>query len=316
MLWAITSYFNPARYARRLANYREFRSRLMVPLVTVELARDVAALQLREDDAEILVQLTGEDRLWQKERLLNLALRALPPDCCEVAWLDGDIVIEADEWPRRVSDALARVPLVQPFSTFHDVPRDGDVRHSTERHAWRGGDSLGRRLARGESVDELFRRNIGHRLHRGHAVGFAWAARRSLLERHGLYDGCILGSGDKAILIAALGRFDFLDRLEMNERQTAHFLSWAEPFFADVGAEIGYADATLLHLWHGDLKERRYRRRHEEFKRFGFDPFVDIAPDAHGCWRWTTPKTEMRAYVADYFAARNEDGTAIAEPDP
>ncbi len=311
MLWAITSYFNPAGYARRLANYREFRSNLTVPLVTVELARETSKLQLRPDDAEIFIQLTGEDRLWQKERLLNVAIRALPLECREVAWLDCDIVLDADDWPRRVHEALARFPLVQPFDRFHDVPPDADLRERHHPTGWRGGDSFGRRLAEGVSVDELFRRNIGHRLKRGHAVGFSWAARRGLLERHGLYDACILGSGDKAILIAALGRFDLLDRLEMNERQTAHFLAWAEPFFADVRGEIGYADATLFHLWHGELKERRYRRRHEEFRRFGFDPFADIALDAQGCWRWTTAKTEMRAYLADYFAARNEDGAPI-----
>ena len=36
MLWAITCYFNPTGYRRRLQNYRAFRERLNVPLVTVE----------------------------------------------------------------------------------------------------------------------------------------------------------------------------------------------------------------------------------------------------------------------------------------
>jgi hypothetical protein len=37
-LWAITSYFNPMGYRRRLANDRVFRENLNVPLVTIELA--------------------------------------------------------------------------------------------------------------------------------------------------------------------------------------------------------------------------------------------------------------------------------------
>jgi hypothetical protein len=36
--WGITSYFNPAGYVRRRANYRRFRDRLGIPLVTVELS--------------------------------------------------------------------------------------------------------------------------------------------------------------------------------------------------------------------------------------------------------------------------------------
>jgi hypothetical protein len=31
-LWVIASYFNPVGYRRRLANYRLFRERLIVPL--------------------------------------------------------------------------------------------------------------------------------------------------------------------------------------------------------------------------------------------------------------------------------------------
>ena len=37
-LWAITSYYNPLAYRRRRENYRIFRQRLKVPLLTVELA--------------------------------------------------------------------------------------------------------------------------------------------------------------------------------------------------------------------------------------------------------------------------------------
>lgn len=88
-LWAITSYFNPVGYRRRLTNYRVFRRRLTVPLVTVELAHH-GVFELERGDAEILVQLTSPDILWHKERLLNVALKALPVECRQVAWLDGD----------------------------------------------------------------------------------------------------------------------------------------------------------------------------------------------------------------------------------
>jgi hypothetical protein len=184
-LWAITSYFNSRGYARRLANYREFRRRLGAAGHRRAGARPRDA-PAAPGDADRLVQLTGEDRLWQKERLLNVALRALPPDCGEVAWLDCDVVLDADDWPRRVSDALSRFTLVQPFAGFREVPPDAGAWVPAAGAAWKSGDAFGRRLAAGVPVDELFRRGLGNRLKRGHAVGFAWAARRGLLERHGL----------------------------------------------------------------------------------------------------------------------------------
>jgi hypothetical protein len=76
-LWAITYYFNPMRYESRRLNYRVFRRRLGIPLLAVELSFDGIS-DLGRDDADILVSLHGGDILWQKERLLNLALGALP----------------------------------------------------------------------------------------------------------------------------------------------------------------------------------------------------------------------------------------------
>jgi hypothetical protein len=76
-VWAIASYYNPVGYRRRLANYRLFRANLGIPLVTVELSFD-GRFELAEDDADILIQLTGGAVLWQKERLLNLAAKAVP----------------------------------------------------------------------------------------------------------------------------------------------------------------------------------------------------------------------------------------------
>ena len=37
-LWAVTCHFNPCGYHRRIANYRVFRDRLQIPLLTVELS--------------------------------------------------------------------------------------------------------------------------------------------------------------------------------------------------------------------------------------------------------------------------------------
>ena len=58
-LWAITSYFNPMGYRRRLENYRIFREHLQVPLLTVELGYG-RALDLNHGDADIL-ELDGHE---------------------------------------------------------------------------------------------------------------------------------------------------------------------------------------------------------------------------------------------------------------
>jgi len=64
-MWVITSYFNPARYKRRLSNYKRFRADLGAPLVTVELSID-GMFELTSEDADILIQINGGAVLWQK----------------------------------------------------------------------------------------------------------------------------------------------------------------------------------------------------------------------------------------------------------
>ena len=66
-LYAITSYFNSAKYQTKLNNYRLFHKSLAVPLITVELSFD-GEFELTSADADILVQISGGAVLWQKER--------------------------------------------------------------------------------------------------------------------------------------------------------------------------------------------------------------------------------------------------------
>jgi hypothetical protein len=293
-LWALTSYFNPMRYRRRYANYRAFRDRLNVPLVAVELAHS-PDFELTEEDADVLIQLRDGDVMWQKERLLNVALASVPDTCRKVVWVDCDIVFETEDWAERVDALLERFVLVQAFSHAHHLDTDGEAiaTQPSAAHALASGtNEFGRPTLRGAGSTNN---------------GLAWAARRELLEDAGFYDACVVGGGDLAMVAAAHGRFDVATR-NMSDRQVGHYLEWARPYHEMTGAETGFADGLVSHLWHGDVESRRYRDRHDGLKRFGFDPADDIAHTADGAWRWNTDKPDLHAHVRSYFASRNEDG--------
>src|SRR5204863_6778750 len=91
--------------------------------------------ELENDDAEILVQLRGTDVLWQKERLLNLALDALPSGCRNVLWVDCDVVFGRDDLVEHTFRLLDRFVLVQPFSHLLRMPRDWQPRAATAPEA-------------------------------------------------------------------------------------------------------------------------------------------------------------------------------------
>jgi hypothetical protein len=108
---------------------------------------------------------------------------------------------------------------------------------------------------------------------------------------------------------APLGWFDCLVRVAcLNSIRAAHYRRWAEPFFDSVRGRVSYIPGRLFHLWHGELRNRRYGQRHRARELLDFDPGADIAIDRGGCWRWNSDKPDLHEYVRTYFAQRREDG--------
>lgn len=307
-VWGITSYFNPAAYRSRLANYRAFHERLAVPLMTVELAFD-GDFQLGPDDADALLQIRGRDVMWQKERLLNVALSRLPNDCTAVAWLDCDVILERDDWPQRALAALDDHVLVQPFDHAYELPRDVLPTDVPRSELEPGQPSFARQLAEGaltHGVLEAWRVNGDRTTLRD---GYAWVGRRDVLQRHGFYDARVTGGSTRDLACAALGAFDpLIDGRPMTDAQREHLLCWARSFYASVQGRIGCLEGAVYHLWHGDLEDRRYTVRHTELLSHDFDPSRDIALDEAGCWRWNSDKPDLHAHVREFFAVRREDG--------
>jgi hypothetical protein len=308
-LWAVTAYFNPCGYRSRLANFRAFRARLEVPLVAVELAYGGRA-ELGPGDADVLVRVPGQDVLWQKERLLNVGLGALPESCDAVAWLDCDVVFAAPGWARRVLEALDVSPVVQPFSTMYDLPRGMGPDDTARCPGERARISLAAGMASGRLPLDIFSTQ-GASMRLRYSPGHAWAARRSILRAHGLYDAFVMGGGDKVMAAAFFGLARASARAyDLTEARARHYLEWALPLGECVRGQVGFADLVLYHLWHGDPDRRAYGDRYRGFERFDFDPAKDIRLAAGGAWSWSSDKPEMHAHVRRYFAQRHEDGGA------
>ena len=307
-IWAITAYFNPHGYRRRLRNYRIFQRRLSVPLVTVELAYS-PRFELATDDADVLIQLRGRDVLWQKERLLNIALGALP-DCCQhVAWLDSDIIFDRDNWPKLAIQGLEQFPMIQLFTTAYDFTRDAPPNPFGSHHVQHAVDSLVHRVRLGGAASNLLFPEDQTRRPGGWAFGLAWAIRRDAIQPHGFYDACVVGAGDVAINSSAFGELNgVISWMHMNRRRAEHYLEWARPFCDTIRGRVGCIGGGVYHLWHGNLMSRGQKYRHLRFKEFEFDPYEDVTLDDQHVWRWNSDKPAMHRYLRAYFAMRKEDG--------
>lgn len=307
-LWAISCYFNPADWQRRLHTYRIFREALGVPLVTVELGFE-GRLDLTPADADRLIQIPSGEVLWQKERLLNLALDALPADCEAVAWLDCDVLFARADWSVLTLRALEASPLVQLFQQVHYLDPHWRPGMAFADAVERSRPSLAAGVAAGCPVRECLVHPSLDQRPGTYANGMAWAARRELLDHHGLFDASIIGGGDRAISCAAFGCFDHVFAWHrLSSHQQAYYLRWAEPFHADCRGCVGVVNGDIYHLWHGKAADRGLGSRHGGLAQFDFNPFTDIALDARACWRWASHKPALHAFVRDYFRSRREDG--------
>jgi hypothetical protein len=308
-LWAITSYFNPLHYERRVSNYHHFRRHLTVPLVTVELGFGGKS-QLTSGDAEILIQLQGGSALWQKENLLNIALSHLPSYVSCVAWLDCDIRLLDSDWDTKALMALGEHKLVQLFSELYDLTANHDPLY-VPTHDVPSGFSITNLMSNGKIGRQEFRPSNSLEVRRA-AFGLAWAASRDLMNQHKFYEAAVLGSGDRAMFCAAVGRFeDAVDTLHMNKAREIHYLRWAKPFFEQIGGQVTFLSGSLVHSWHGELENRHYASRHRNFNSFAFDPALDLRRDEQGIISWDPSRGDLETFALDYFRSRHEDGPAV-----
>jgi 8-oxo-dGTP pyrophosphatase MutT (NUDIX family) len=302
-LWSITCYFNPCRYKTKRANFDAFREGLAkvgANLLTVELAFEDEPFELPESDD--VLRLRGGGLMWQKERLLNIAAATLPASCRKIAWLDNDVIFGNPNWVEQTSQALDKYMVVQPFDRVVRLPQ-GHMKFQ----------GVGERY---ESYASVFARapkiaRSGEFAVHGHC-GFAWAARRELFEEVGLYDVCLTCSGDHLMSHAFAGGLKVTPctghMLGAQRAYRSHYFTWAIKTRDLVAGRLGVVPGPLLHLWHGDLVNRRYGELNDEFKTFDFDPDKHLRYDENGLWEWADAPPEMREWARKLFWMRREDG--------
>lgn len=314
-LWLITAYFNPIGYHSKRRNYEHFRQHVCASglrLLTVECAFGDAPFSFPA--SADLLHVRAKHVMWQKERLLNVAVAHLPAQCTKIAWLDCDIVFENPAWALETSRRLEHSPVVQPFEQVIRLTREG-----VGERDWRAIDSFGRRSRMPARVFSALDSHAGEpnaMVRHGH-TGYVWAARREVIARSGLYDACIIGGGDHLIAHAMRGESasPCVARVFAgNEAHGAHFARWSETLYPAVGGKIDHVPGTILHLWHGDNARRRYVARHGQLAQFGFDPRRDIRLGIDGCWEWASDKPALHNWAAAYFAQRYEDGEPASDP--
>ncbi|MBX8633125.1 MAG: hypothetical protein KHF84_01250 [Thermoplasmata archaeon] len=301
-LWVVSTYFDSEGFAsksRALRAYLRSITKSGIHWLLVEGSFGKRPFVLPA--SEHVIHIHCPSVMWQKERLLNLAIHHLPKSCHKVAWLDTDIFFENPRWAIETSQLLNEVPIVQPFDTALWLPK-GQTRFRGRGIVWSGFAATARRHP-GLFLSGDFDRH-------GHS-GYAWAARREIVEKHGLYDRSVVGSGDHLMAHAMMG--DLSSPCVTNSVGAANpfrdsFHRWAKSFHRDVQSQVGFVPGAVLHRWHGDRKKRRYYKRMVGMLARGYDPDRDVFISQTGALEWTEQGSKLGRWMKDYFTGRREDG--------
>jgi len=264
-------------------------------LLTVECALPDQAFEIPPGRGVLHVRSAAV--LWQKERLLNIALDAVSNTCRFVAWVDCDLIFLNHNLIKDIVHSLEEYAVTQIFDGMIRLPRGCLEPSNGEQpsESFMGGllDSLSRPL----------KARVGH-------PGFAWAARREILEAcNGFYDACIIGGADRVMAHAFLGDYHapVVSRIAIGPI-APHYLEWARGTYRVVHGSMSVVRGTVLHLWHGESGNRLYFERHISVADLGFNPYEDLIKNYWGCWEWASSKPKLQDWIHAYFTARHEDG--------
>lgn len=300
----ITTYYNPCHYKRRRDNYDRFIEGLRkqnVPCLTIETA-------LPDEEFELpsklgVIQMKTEALMWHKERLLNLAANWLPDEYDIIAWIDCDVLFDDASWVKELEELMKDYPIAQLWTSADRLNSKGE--------------SIGDVVASFASKTALMDPSSIHfsqtRYDEHGHTGYAWAMRRELFEKIGLYDAAIAGSADHFMAHAIFGDCGFCIQncLKKSKEQLTHLQSWSQEFFNLTQGKLGVLSGNIRHLWHGEAKHRRYFLRQWDLAHLRYNPWTDLIrnPGEPLSWAPTTLQNKPRLvnYFKAYFQSRRED---------
>lgn len=296
LLYVILTYFNYCKSKRRQQLFLEFVERMKsnrgIKIVVVEATyqNDAYDLPSRISGVSQHIGFRVKDRIWLKENLINLAVQRLPKDWNVMAWIDADITFLNTEWVQETLRALELNDVLQLFQTCIQMGPDGE--------AVKIDHGFGYTHAQSVIVPTSAYGTAWH-------PGFAWAMTKSAyMQMGGLVDFAILGSGDRHMALAWIGKVTSSHPGCVSKNYAAELLEFQKRC---AGLRLGYIRGTILHHYHGKLENRQYQKRWSILTNGVYMPRLDIQKNENGLIELTKRGERFAAAISNYFVERKED---------
>jgi len=294
-LYVILPYFNSCGYKRRRQLFVDFVASIeSTPGIRIVVSESVGPAPLPPLRVWQHVRTPAPRRpLWVKENLVNIGVSRLPQTWKYMAWIDADISFLNDKWVQDTKRELASYDVVHMFQTAVNLGPRGESLKIDKGFGY---------MYKGSGTTYTKSDKYGH-----WHPGYAWACTRRAYDRMGgLLDWAILGSGDRHMAMALIGKV--IDSAPGNIH--INYKKLLLNFQRDCrGLKVSYIEGTILHYWHGRFEDRRYKERWEILTRHGFDPCNDVCVAPGGSMQLDKAGLRLAEDLEKYFIGRKEDFT-------
>lgn len=306
----ITMISNPVRYESRYELFFPFQEHILQStpnLWVCEIQTGDRPFVVTDPKNPRHIQLRTEEELWHKENALNLIAQRLPLDWRYVAWLDADIKFSRPDWLSEMIHQLQIYEVIQLFETATDLGPSGQAINIHESF-------MSKYLKNGAPHPGDLDDEEEHYMQHGHP-GYAWACTRKAWDTMGgLYDRSILGSGDRNMAYALIGRVELSYNEAISEAYKRDLADYQRECLI-LGMDVGCMEGNIVHAYHGPKQLRGYKSRWQILVDNQYDPDRDIKRDWHGLYQLTGRKPRLRDDIRTYFRERDEDSKSLAKAD-
>jgi hypothetical protein len=299
----VTCFFNPQKSPSRTRSFQIFYEsikHLNHRVLECVIGNDRPQLKESEHIQTFRVQ----NLLWHKETLINKATKALPENFRYIFWVDADVIFTNLDWLVDGVAALQSHKIIQPFEYCIHLQPD-EVKPSfdlskilQDKLPNRRNDKVWRSFAANFADTDLWQ-DDNYNTH-GH-VGFAWGARREVLDAVPLYEKALIGGADHIIAHAAAGQIPHPCIAKSFTENLREVEDWSRQFYRATAGEIGYVKGELYHIWHGDISKRDYLKRIQDFT-----PMTKSIHRRDENGFYETDDADVTNYIEDYFDRREE----------
>jgi hypothetical protein len=295
VLYIILPYFNYCKFLRRKQLFVEFVERVgkikNIRIVVVEATEKGSEYDLPLMNVFQHFRYEVNHRLWIKENLINLGFEQLPNDWKYAAWVDADITFLNETWVTDTIRTLQKYDVAQMFQSCINLGPEGESIKIDQSFAYQN-------LRSGHPYHRAYKYGFWH-------PGYAWAvSRKAYAAMDGLVDWAILGSGDRHMALALIGKVECSHPGNIHPEYGRMLKQYQEKC---KGLKLGYTPGTILHHWHGRLEDRKYRERWDILTKGQYDPSLDIHKDGIGLLQLSKSGMRLKEEISEYFVGRNED---------